>query len=161
MKKNFQFNLYCVANNGFIEGRQNKPLMLVLENFCHRAGINWCGGIGIGGGVMLNIIRIVFIVQTVILFIHYSFAVIQTGLFWSIKYLLLFLQNAVIFLFFHLVVLYFLITMAMAINKKSFFGKHYTRALIPSFLFVCIANIFFIILSFFKGGLFKGWLTKK
>jgi multimeric flavodoxin WrbA len=58
-------NLYCIANNGFIEGRQNESLMQVIENFCCRAGIQWCGGVGIGGGVMLNVTRLIFIVQIV------------------------------------------------------------------------------------------------
>ena len=37
-------NVYCIANNGFIEGRQNEPLMQVFENFCGRAGLTWGGG---------------------------------------------------------------------------------------------------------------------
>lgn len=45
--------IYVIANNGFIEGRQNEPLMQVMENFCIRSGNTWCGGLGIGGGVML------------------------------------------------------------------------------------------------------------
>ena len=53
-----RLKVYAIANNGFIEGRQNEPLMQVLENFCARSGLTWCGGIGIGGGVMLNVERI-------------------------------------------------------------------------------------------------------
>ena len=40
--------VYAIANNGFIEGKQNEPLMQQLERFCERAGLNWCGGVGIG-----------------------------------------------------------------------------------------------------------------
>ena len=36
---NLHLNVYCIANNGFIEGRQNEPLMQVFENFCTRAGL--------------------------------------------------------------------------------------------------------------------------
>ena len=84
-------NVYCIANNGFIEGRQNEPLMQVFENFCRRAGLTWGGGVGIGGGVMLNV----------------------------------------------------------------------TRILLPSFIFILFADIFFVIVSLFQGGLFRGWLARK
>jgi hypothetical protein len=154
-------NLYCIANNGFIEGRQNEPLMQVLENFCLRAGIHWCGGVGVGGGVMLNVTRIVFVVQTAVLFIWYIINGMQTGLFWGTGFLPAFLKNAGILLFFNAGVLFFLIRMGTAMNKASFFGKRYTRILIPSFIFIPIANLFFIIVSLFQGGLFRGWLTRK
>ncbi len=36
-----------------------------------------------------------------------------------------------------------------------------TRILIPSFALIIFANIFFIIISVFQGGLFRGWLAKK
>ena len=58
-----RLNVYCVANNGFIEGRQNEPLMQIFSHFCDRAGLAWGGGVGISGGVMLNVTRILFPVQ--------------------------------------------------------------------------------------------------
>lgn len=154
-------NLYCIANNGFIEGRQNEPLMQVLENFCFRAGVRWCGGVGIGGGVMLNVTRIVFVILTAIFFALHIINGMHTGMFWDMGLLAAFLQNAGILLFFQAGVLFFLIRMGIAINKASFFGKHYTRVLIPSFIFIPAANVFFSIMSFFQGGLFRGWLKRK
>lgn len=62
-EKDLKLSVYCLANNGFIEGRQNEPLMQIFENLCNRAGLNWGGGIGVGGGVMLNVYRIVYVVQ--------------------------------------------------------------------------------------------------
>ena len=41
-----RLKVYVIANNGFIEGKQNEPLMQVMENFCARSGLTWCGGIG-------------------------------------------------------------------------------------------------------------------
>lgn len=41
--------LYAVAQCGFYEGRQNQNALEVLSHFCSRAGIRWCGGIGLGG----------------------------------------------------------------------------------------------------------------
>ena len=72
-------NVYWIANNGFIEGRQNEPLMQVFENFCGRAGLTWGGGVGIGGGVMLNVTRIVFVVQIGILLLNIILSVTRTG----------------------------------------------------------------------------------
>ena len=51
--------------------------------------------------------------------------------------------------------------MGRCIRKGSFAGKKYTRILLPSFLFILFADIFFLIVSFLEGGLFRGWLAKK
>lgn len=135
--------------------------MRVVENFCQRAGINWQGGVGIGGGVMLNVTRVILMVQAAIFFALYLISGIQTGKFWNTGYLAAFLPNAGVFLFLNAGVISFLLLMGLHINKASFFGKHYTRILIPSLVFVPCANVFFFILSLFQGGLFRGWLAKK
>ena len=72
-------NVCCIANNGFIEGRQNEPLMQMMENFCVRAGLNWYGGVGIGGGVMLNVTRILFIVDIGLLLLNTILSAVSTG----------------------------------------------------------------------------------
>ena len=56
-EKGLKVNVYVISNGGFIEGNQNRVLMQIFENFCNRSGLNWCGGIGIGGGVMLNVME--------------------------------------------------------------------------------------------------------
>ena len=156
-----QFHVYCIANNGFIEGRQNEPLMQVFENFCARAGLAWGGGVGVGGGVMLNVTRILFVVDIALLLLNIVLSVSQTGNFFPRESFISFAENAVLLLFFNLGVLYFLIRMAMAIRKKASCGKGYTRILIPSFVFIVFADIFFIIASVLEGGIFRGWLSKK
>ena len=35
-----RLKVYVIANNGFIEGRQNEPLMQVMENFCICSGLD-------------------------------------------------------------------------------------------------------------------------
>ena len=74
-----KFRVYCIANNGFIEGKQNEPLMQVFEHFCTRAGLVWGGGVGIGGGVMLNVIRILFFVDIVLLTLNIVLSVVNSG----------------------------------------------------------------------------------
>ena len=51
--------------------------------------------------------------------------------------------------------------MGLYIRKGTFSGKKYTRIMIPSFVFIVFAGIFFVIIFFFEGGLFRGWLAKK
>jgi len=154
-------NLYCIANNGFIEGRQNEPLMQSFEHFCSRAGLTWSGGVGIGGGVMLNVTRILFVVDIVLLLVNIILSVAQTGNFFPKDAWISFGESAAILLYFNLGVLFYLIRMGSFIRKGACSGKKYTRILIPSFIFILFADAFFIIISFFEGGLFRGWLKRK
>ena len=160
-QNSLRLNVYCVANNGFIEGRQNEPLMQMFEHFCARAGLTWGGGIGIGGGVMLNVTRILFLVNIGLLALNTLLSFINTGSFFPKAAWVSFAENAALLLYFNLGVLYYFIRMGRHIRTGTFSGKKYTRILIPSFIFILFADIFFIIISFFEGGLFRGWLAKK
>ena len=59
-----ELKIYAIANNGFIEGKQNATLFRVMENFCTRSNLLWCGGIGIGGGVMFNALKVVLMIES-------------------------------------------------------------------------------------------------
>ncbi|MBR4719675.1 MAG: hypothetical protein IKP31_05475 [Lachnospiraceae bacterium] len=158
---NSHIRVYVIANNGFIEGRQNEPLMQVIENFCLRSGIEWCGGLGIGGGVMMNVMRIVIVVQLILTLISLIFTGISTGNFFDGQILLGFLKSLAEVLFFGCSIIMFDIWLATCINGKKEYGKHYTRIMVPSFLFIIFADIFFTIISIVKGGIFRGWFSKK
>ena len=160
-KNDLHFRVFCIANNGFIEGKQNEPLMQCFEHFCARAGLKWGGGVGIGGGVMLNVTRILFVVQIGLLALNMLLSFTRTGNLFPSDALISFAENALLLLFFNLGVLFYLFQMGAAIRKGGFFGKKYTRILIPSFIFILFADIFFIIISTFEGGIFRGWLAKK
>ena len=160
-ENSLHLNLYCIANNGFIEGKQNEPLMQSFEHFCSRAGLTWGGGIGIGGGVMLNVTRILFVVDIALLLLNTVLSIINTGSFFPKEAWISFGENAALLLYFNLGVLFFLARMGSFIRKGTAAGKKYTRILIPSFIFILFADIFFIIISLFEGGLFRGWLAKK
>lgn len=156
-----RLRVYCIANNGFIEGKQNEPLMRCFENFCARAGLVWGGGVGIGGGVMLNVTRILFLADIALLVLNVALSVIRgDGLFPRDAWIS-FGENALLLLYFNLGVLFYLARMGAAIRKGAFFGKKYTRILVPSFIFILFADVFFIIVSLLEGGLFRGWLAKK
>jgi len=153
-----RFRVYVIANNGFIEGRQNEPLMRVMENFCVRSGLSWCGGVGIGGGVMLNVTRIMLTVVFGLTVINVILDGIQgqdmlkpLGSFGMTV-----LENTVLCCG----IIAYLVRLAIHINKSTATGKRYTRVMLPSFVFIIFADIFFTIISILQGGIFRGWFKK-
>ena len=160
-EKQLKLNVYVIANNGFIEGIQSEALLQVFRNFCARSGLTWGGGIGIGGGVMLNVMRIVFCVQIGLLFLNIFLSGTQTGNWLPMDAFVNFVTQALIIGFLNLGVLLYTFRMGRAINKGEACGEKYTRILIPSFVFILFADIFFIIFSIFEGGMFRGWLSRK
>ena len=160
-ENSIHLTIYSISNNGFIEGNQSEPLLRVFQNFCGKSNLKWGGGIGIGGGVMLNVYRIVYVVQIGLLFLRIMLNGIQNGNFLPAYALKTFAVQTITIVFLNLGVFFYTIRMGGAINKGKFFGKKYTRIMIPSFVFIIFADIFFIIISIFNGGIFRGWLAKK
>ena len=160
-ERKLQLNVYVISNSGFIEGNQSRVLFQVFENFCKRSGVHWCGGIGVGGGVMLNVLRIVFLIQIGILLLNFVLSGVHNGNWLPIDALINFATQALMIIFFNLGVFWYTFRMGMAIKKGNSCGKKYTRIMIPSFVFILFADIFFIIISLFQGGIFRGWLSKK
>lgn len=151
---NIRLNVYVVSNGGFIEGCQNRALMQVMKNFCKRCNFQWCGGIGIGGGVMLNVMRIMF-------FVYAGLFVLNTVMSGLSVALPIFAEQLIVVLFFSLGAFFYCLRMGRAINKGAVFGVKFTRVLLPSFLFILVADVFFVIISVVQGGIFKGWLSRK
>ena len=52
------------------------------------------------------------------------------------------------------------IRLAVHINRGTDAGKKYTRIMVPSFIFILFADLFFIIISVFQGGIFRGWFSR-
>ncbi len=156
-----ELKIYVIANNGFIEGNQSAMLFRVMENFCTRSNLQWCGGIGIGGGVMFNSLKIILMIEIGI----FIFSILISGILYAnwlpADTIQSFLSVILIISYFHFGVLFYMVKMGLKISKGNNFGEKYTRILLPSFLFILIADVFFIIVSLFKGGLFKGWLERK
>ena len=160
-EKQIKLNVYAIANNGYIEGVQSEALLQVFRNFCVRSNLTWGGGIGIGGGVMLNVMRIVFYVQIGLLFLNMFLSGTQNGNWLSVDALTNFATQALTIGFLNLGVFWYSFCMGKAINEKEICGEKYTRILIPSFVFILFADVFFVIFSVFEGGMFRGWLSKK
>ena len=110
---------------------------------------------------MLNVTRILFFVDIALLILNTVLSVVNTGNIFAESAWISFAGNAALLLYFNLGVLFYLARMGGHINKGSESGKKYTRILIPSFIFILFADIFFIIISLFEGGLFRGWLARK
>lgn len=133
-----------------------------FHNFCTRSGLTWGGGIGIGGGVMLNVMRIVFCVQIGILFQNMFLSGTQTGNWFPMDAFINFFTQALLIAFLNLGVFWYAFCMGKGINKWEVCGEKYTRILLlPSFVFILFSDIFFAIFSILEGGMFRGWLSKK
>ena len=49
--------VWALMQCGFYEGSQNGPALEILGHFCRRAGLNWQGGAGVGGGGMIQAVK--------------------------------------------------------------------------------------------------------
>ena len=45
--------IYCIVNNGFYEGKQNRLAILQIKNWCEKVNARWGKGIGVGAGELL------------------------------------------------------------------------------------------------------------
>lgn len=118
-----KLNVYVIANNGYIEGVQSKALLQVFRNFCTRSGIVWGGGMGVGGGVMLNVMRIVFCVRVGLLFLNIFLSGSQTGNWFPVDAFTNFATQALVIGFLNLGVLWYTFRMGRAINKAEVCGE--------------------------------------
>ncbi|MBQ6961237.1 MAG: hypothetical protein IJP78_09705 [Clostridia bacterium] len=153
-----RLKVYAIANNGFIEGKQNEPLMRVMENFCVRSGLEWCGGIGIGGGVMLNVERIMIAVMFGLMLLNMGLRAVQgENVLEPVRSFAISLGEVLLLA---CGIIAYAVRLALHVNKGTNAGKWYTRIMVPSFVFILFADIFFIIFSVFQGGIFRGWFSR-
>lgn len=152
-QKHLHFKLYVLSNSGFVEGIQNKLHLNMYEAWCRRAGIQWGGGLGIGGGTMLYVLFLLFPITLIIRGVQiasvlYSAGTISGRDLWS------YCSGLLVTIFFFLGVIVCEFIMAHAIRHGNQIINLYTRILIPSFVFLVCADIFMILSALFKGTLF-------
>lgn len=46
--------VYAVSHAGFYDGIQCRWSLDIIRNFCARAGLAWCGGVGMGGAAVMG-----------------------------------------------------------------------------------------------------------
>ena len=73
-----QFRLYALSNNGFVEDKQNRPALHMLQARYERAGISWGGGSGVGG-VMLQVLGIVYPILVGVILLQMALAFFTTS----------------------------------------------------------------------------------
>ena len=103
---------------------------------------------------MLGVMRILFFVYVGL----FALNVITAGLATAFPILA---EQMIILLVLSLGVFFYGFRMGIAINKREACGVKFTRVLMPSFLFIIGADIFFVIISIIKGGIFRGWVSRK
>lgn len=145
-ERNCRFTLYVVSNNGFIEGRQNRVHLNMYLCWCEYAGIKWGGGIGIGGGVMLHALSVVYPIVLVIYLLNILCSLAFRN-FVTIDMWLSLLDNALIYVFLNIGVLYCMARLAWNVRKRTTTVNRYTRVMIPSFLYIPCADIFMMLKS--------------
>lgn len=145
------FRLYVISNSGFIEGRQNELHLRIYEAWCRRTGMIWCGGLGIGGGVILRWMCM----------LTGLFAVLDTGRFifqaqtneLTALAVLRCYSSMLVTAAMCLPALICLWRMGCRIQCGCSCKNQYTRCLIPAFLFIPISDMFMAISALTYGQL--------
>jgi len=152
-----KFMLYVISNAGFVGGHHNQAHLEQYQCWCERTGIVWGGGLGIGGGVMLHVLYkimliwsgidiVIGIINNIIAGIPVMESVFNT--------LLPGLADCIIkMLFFYCGMLFFESILAWAIKNKRSIKNKYTRVMLPSFIFIIVANIFMALTGLLHGKL--------
>jgi len=142
------FMLYVISNAGFVGGHQNQAHLEQYKCWCERTGITWGGGLGIGGGVMLNVLFKIMLITNFIQFviegiinIIYEKPLINNTLLPGLA------RSLIILLFLYSGMLFCEFIFARAIRNKKSIKNLYTRIMLPSFLFMIVANIFMFVVS--------------
>jgi hypothetical protein len=149
-QNNCHFTLYVISNNGFIEGIQNKVHLQMYRCWCERTSITWGGGIGIGGGVMLHVLSIVYPIIFTIYILNIVVNLINGNVISGEMWIPL-LKNVLIYLFLNSGMIYCMIRLASHLRKQETTKNRYTRVMVPSLLFIVCADIFMFLTSLFNG----------
>lgn len=152
----YHFKVYVITNSGFIEGHQNEINLEQYECWAQRAGLIWGGGLGIGGGVALLWYG-VFIIPTLI--IEFAISAIENASIGSsivdTSMLLTAGSNIFWFLFFSSGLFIGEAVMAHRIKRGKVGKNIYSRFMCPAIVFLIGADIFMLVLSIIKGGIFR------
>ena len=145
-----KLKVYAVNGCGFYEGRQCGLCLYMLKNWCIRCGLEWCGGLGIGAGEMLNILRFAvpagLTADIILLIIRALFSIpggsvsvyeLLYGFFpWSLT------VCTALYLIFSLGIFINLFSLSRSAVIRKYHGIKYTTVwFCPRFLFVVFASL--------------------
>ena len=149
-----EFKLYVISNAGFVGGHHNQAHLEQYQCWCERTGIKWGGGLGIGGGVMLHVLYKITLIWSGIQFaIGVIINIVYGNPFINNALLSGFANSMIIMLFFYCGMLLFEFILAWAIRNKRSIKNKYTRVMLPSFIFIIVANIFMALTGLLHGKL--------
>ena len=151
VENNCKFNVYAISNNGFIEGRQNAVHLEQFRCWCARAGVEWGGGIGVGGGEMLRVISWIY-PCLIALNLFFAFFYLMKGAELNLQLFSQVLQNLGVYAFFcwHFWLTFGALACNIRKNRKAKKNR-FTRVFVPAFLFIIFADIFMVVSSLLKG----------
>jgi hypothetical protein len=149
-----RFMLYIISNSGFVGGHQNQAHLEQYKCWCERAKIAWGGGLGIGGGVMLHVLFPIILLLSVLQFVIGIFINIVSGR-PAVDNIALsgFIHSLIIGLFFSAGMLFYEFIFSWAIKNKKSIKNKYTRVMLPSFIFIIVADVFMALSALFNGKL--------
>ncbi len=145
-----RFKVYVVSNNGFIEGKQNDIHLDVCRCWCERAGLEWGGGVGVGGGVMLYALSIVYPALTAVALASVAI-VAASGEAISFASSIPALRQIGWLIFWFIGVIWCFAALVFNIRSRKCTKNRFTRAMLPSPIFLVVADVFMFLASLFNG----------
>ena len=111
-------------------------------DFCTRSDLTWFGGIGIGGGVMFSALKAVLMIECGIFLLSIFISGVLYANWFPGDAIQSFLFALLVIFFFHAGAIFYMMKMGLKVNEGTAFGEKFTRILLPSFLFILIADVF-------------------
>lgn len=142
-----RFKLYVISNCGFVEGRQCKHVLSAMRSFAETFGIEWGGGVGIGGGEALSFLRLTPLCAIVSLILSLPIYLAKGDFLYELAnhpWIGLIINMAVFFIFSSWM-LYAIIKMGWNIRRLKNVKNFYVSFLLPPPLFAAISNTYWII----------------
>ncbi len=144
-----KFKLYALTNCGFVEGRQCRHVLSSMRSFAETSGLEWGGGLGIGGGEALNFMRLtpLFAICSLILslpvyLLRGDFLAGLASYPWPG-----FIINIAVFLVFSSWMLFAVARLGQKVRRLNTVKNFTAMFLMPPLLFAATSNTYWIIRS--------------
>ncbi len=153
-KNQLHLRVYSVCNCGFYEGIQCELELAVLACWCQRAGLTFCGGVGIGAGEMIGMLRLNLLIGAIVMLLVFLVQLLVQAFSGPISAAdVLSCLHPMIFLIFLLVTVLFslgpwlaAIKVGRSVSARRCHPIRYTTvSCCPAFLFVVFADIYWVI----------------
>ncbi len=152
------FRVYALCNCGFYEGEQCELEMEMLQCWCERAGLTFCGGTGVGAGEMIGFLPLVPIIGLAAMLLEFlirlSFLIgggmVTPAAVLGCLHPMVFLISAAVGILFSMGPWAAAAKLGKNVSAAHDCGIHYTTvSFCPAFLFVFFASIYWALRAFF------------